>query len=149
QLWRSRKRFGASTNYLIGAIEDQRYNQVEYFYLPSPIVLSDLNQDGILEIIVNRSPDYSSLLPQGFKYYEAGEIVSLSWNQLGLVENWKTREVGGMVTAIRLGDLTHDGVQELIASIVMGKEMLKFWESRSAVFSYDINVAAGAQRANK
>lgn len=142
RLWRSRqKQFGATTNYLLGKVEDLRYNDVEYYYIPSPVLVMDLNKDGIQEIVANRSPDTTSrFLPQGFKYYEAGEVASFSWDQLGLVENWKTREVSGMVSSIRLGDLNGDGTPELIASLVLGKDLLKLWEARSTVFSYDLNV---------
>ncbi|MBC7357329.1 MAG: VCBS repeat-containing protein [Desulfacinum sp.] len=145
RIWRSRKRFGATTNALIGKIEDVRFNRVEYYYIPSPILVMDLNGDGILELVLNRTPDYSSFLPQGYKYYEASEIVSMSWDQLGLVENWKTREVSGMVSCIRTGDLNGDGTPELIASLVLGKDLLKLWEARSTVFSYDLNVGKKAQ----
>lgn len=147
RLWRSRQQqFGATTNYLLGRVEDLRYNNVEYYYIPSPVLVMDLNKDGIAEIVVNRSPDTTSrFLPQGFKYYEAGEVVSFSWDQLGLVENWKTREVSGMVSSIRLGDLNGDGTPELIASLVLGKDLLKLWESRSTIFSYDLNVGKKPQ----
>ncbi len=149
RLWRSRQQqFGATTNYLLGKVEDLRYNNVEYYYVPSPILVTDLNKDGIAEIVVNRSPDTSSrFLPQGFKYYEAGEVVSYSWDQMGLVENWKTREVSGMVSSIRVGDLNADGTPELIASLVLGKDLLKLWEARSTVFSYDLNVGKKAHAA--
>ncbi|SMC17220.1 Peptidoglycan-synthase activator LpoB [Desulfacinum hydrothermale DSM 13146] len=140
RLWRSRLHFAATTNVLEGKIRDLRYNDIERYFIPSPILIMDANRDGIHEIVVNRSPDYSRFLPQGFKYYEAGEIVSLSWDQLGLIENWKTREVSGMVSCIRTGDLNGDGTPELIASLVLGKDLLKLWEARSTVFSYDLNV---------
>ncbi len=142
RLWRSRQQqFGATTNYLLGKVEDLRYNNVEYYYIPSPILVMDLNKDGIAEIVANRSPDNTSrFLPQGFKYYEAGEVVSYCWDQMGLVENWKTREVSGMVSSVRLGDLNADGTPELIASLVLGKDLLKLWQARSTVFSYDLNV---------
>ncbi|ROR01854.1 FG-GAP-like repeat-containing protein [Desulfosoma caldarium] len=142
RLWRSRQQqFGATTNYLLGKVEDLRYNDVEYYYIPSPVLVMDLNKDGIQEIVVNRSPDTTSrFLPQGLKYYEAGEVVSFSWDQLGLVENWKTRQVDGMVTSIRLGDLNGDGTPELIASLVAGKDLLKLWKTRSTIFSYDLRV---------
>lgn len=149
RLWRSRQQqFGATTNYLLGKVEDLRYNNVEYYYVPSPILIMDLNKDGIAEIVVNRSPDTTSrFLPQGFKYYEAGEVVSYSWDQIGLVENWKTREVSGMVSSLRVGDLNADGTPELIASLVLGKDLLKLWEARSTVFSYDLNVGKKAHAA--
>ncbi len=149
RLWRSRQQqFGATTNYLLGKVEDLRYNNVEYYYIPSPILVTDVNKDGIAEIVINRSPDTTSrFLPQGFKYYEAGEVVSFSWDQMGLVENWKTREVSGMVSSIRLGDLNGDGTTELIASVVLGKDLLKLWEARSTIFSYDLNVGKKAHAA--
>jgi len=141
-LWKSRHRFAATTNSFIGKVEDLRFNRVDYYSIPSPIAITDLNKDNILEVVVNRSPDYSRFLPEGFKYIESGEIVSLSWDQLGLVENWKTREIGGMVTSIRIADLDSSGTPELLASYVMAKDFLKLWESKSAIFSYDLNVAS-------
>ncbi len=114
---------------------------VDYFYIPSPILVSDLNNDNIKEIIVNRSPDYNRFMPEGLKTYGSGEIVSLSWDQLGMVENWKTRDISGMVTSIRVADLNQDGVPELIASLVLAKDFLKLWESQSTIFTYDLNIS--------
>jgi hypothetical protein len=110
-----------------------------------------LNKDGIPEIIVNDNLGQGRLMPEGFKYYDKSQITSLSWNQLGLVENWKTMEVGGMVTAFRIGDLTKGGVPQLIGSMVLAKDLLKVWDSKSTVFSYDLNIAPSklATNANK
>lgn len=142
QLWKSRQRFAATSNGFSGKVTDISFNQIDYFFIPSPIVVMDLNRDNIPEIVVNRSPDYSRFLPSELKFYESGEIVSFSWDQMGMVENWKTRELGGMVTSIREGDLNGDGTPELIASLIMAKDFMKLWESKSTVFSYDLNVAA-------
>jgi hypothetical protein len=60
---------------------------------------------------------------------------------MGMVENWKTRDISGMVTSIRVGDLDQDGVPELIASLVLAKDFLKLWESQSTIFSYDLNIS--------
>ncbi|MCK8600868.1 FG-GAP-like repeat-containing protein [Desulfoferrobacter suflitae] len=141
QMWKSRQRFAATSNGFSGKVTDISFNQIDYFFLPSPIVVMDLNSDNIPEIVVNRSPDYGRFLPSQLKFYESGEIVSFSWDQMGMVENWKTRELGGMVTSIREGDLNGDGTPELIASLIMAKDFLKLWESKSTIFSYDLNVA--------
>lgn len=140
-LWKGRQRFAATTNGFAGEVTDLSFNQVDYFFIPSPILVMDVNNDGIPEVVVNRNPDYSTLLPAGLKYYGSGEIVSFSWDQLGMVENWKTRELGGMVTSIRVGDVDDDGTLELIASMVMAKDFLKLWESKSVLFSYKLNVS--------
>jgi TolB-like protein len=140
-LWRGRQRFAATTNGFAGQVTDLSFNQVEYFFIPSPILVTDLNNDKIPEVVVNRNPDYSTLLPSGLKYYGSGEIVSFSWDQLGMVENWKTRELGGMITSIRVGDVDGNGTPELIACMVMAKDFLKLWESKSTLFSYKLNVS--------
>jgi len=139
-IWKSRHRFGATTNYILGKAEDLRYNQQDYYYIPPPILVTDLNKDGKKEIVVNRSPEYSRFLPAGFKYYEAGQVVSLSWDQIGLIENWATRELSGMVTSIRIVDTNNDGIPELVVSVVLGKELLQIWKSESVIFAYDLNV---------
>jgi hypothetical protein len=139
-IWKSRHRFGATTNYILGKAEDLRYNQQDYYYIPPPILVTDLNKYGKKEIVVNRSPEYSRLLPAGFKYYEAGQVVSLSWDQIGLIENWATRELSGMVTSIRIADTNNDGIPELVVSVVLGKELLQVWKSESVIFAYDLNV---------
>jgi TolB-like protein len=141
QLWKSSSRFGATTNLIEGKVEDRRYNQVDYVCIPSPIIITDLNKDGISEIIVNDNLGQGRFQPEGFKYYDKGQITSLSWNQLGLVENWKTTEVSGMVTAFRVGDLNQGGIPQLIGSMVLAKDFLKLWESKSTIFSYDLNIA--------
>lgn len=141
QRWKGRQHFAATSNYMLGKVEDYRYNAIEHFYVPSPILVTDLNKDGIKEVIVNRSLDYSNFMPEGMKSYDAGEIVSLSWNQLGLVENWKSRELSGMVTSIRVAKLVEGGQPQLITSLVSGNDLSSFWKARSTVISYDLAVA--------
>ncbi len=149
ELWKSRQRFAATNNGFIGKITDLRFNQVDYYYLPSPILITDMNKDNIPEIVANRSPDYDRFMPEGIRYYHQGEIVSLSYDQVSLLENWKTRDIGGMVTAIRIADLNGDGTPELVASVVLAKDFVKLWESQSVVISYDLNISTQQAAAAK
>ena len=150
QIWKGDKMFAATTNVFEGKLTDRRYNDVDLYAIPSPILVADLNKDGIPEIVVNRSTDVmGKFMPNAMKFFDKGEVISLSWDQLGLVENWKTREIGGMVTSIRIGDLNNDGTPELIVSLVMAKDFLKLWESKSTIFSYDLNVSAAKATSNK
>lgn len=141
-LWRGDNVFAATTNYFEGKVEDRRYNHVDMYSIPSPILITDLNNDKIPEIIVTRSLDKASvLLPDSMKYIDKMEVVSLSWDNMGLIENWKTREIGGMVTGIQTADLDKDGTRELVASLVHAKDFLKLGDSKSTVFSYDLNIS--------
>ncbi len=141
QLQRSGDVFCATTNSFEGKVEDRRFNQVENFAIPSPIVVTDVNKDGIPEIVLNRNTTkLDKWLPDTMKVWDKGEIVSMSWDQMGLVENWKTREISGMVTAVRVADLNNDGTQQLVASLVLAKDLLKVYDSKSSIFSYSLNV---------
>ncbi len=144
-IWKGDQLFAATTNMFEGAVRNRRYNDVDMFAIPSPIIIKDLSGDGIAEIIVNRSPgNLVKFLPAGMKNYDKSEIVSLSWDQLGIVENWRTREVAGMVTSIRFADLENDGSLKLVAGLVLARDFLKLGEARSTIFSYDLNLSESA-----
>jgi TolB-like protein len=150
QIWKSNKLFSATTNSFEGRVEDRRYNMVEMYSIPSPIVVTDLNKDGVFEIVLNRNLDsMGRFMPDAMQYYDRGEIISLSWDNMGLIENWKTREIEGMVTSIRVGDLDNNGTPELVASMVLAKDFLKLWDSKSKIFSYDLNVSQTPRTAAK
>jgi TolB-like protein len=150
QMWKSDRVFAATTNSFEAKIEDLRFNDINFYSIPSGIMVVDLNRDGIPEIVLSRtSEQLSKFMPQGLKFYDRGEIVSLSWDQLGLVENWKTREISGMVTSIRIADLNNDGTSALISSLVLATDYVKFWQSKSTIFSYDLNVSPNKTPAKK
>ena len=143
QVWKSDRLFGCTTNAFTAKVEDLRYNQMDYYSIPSPIVITDLNHDDIPEIVVNRtlSEALTKFMPQGLKFYDRGEIVSLSWDQTGLVENWKTREISGMISGIRVADLSHDGSTQLVVSLLLAKDYMKIWQSKSTLLSYSLNLS--------
>lgn len=145
QIWRAAGLFCATTNTFEAKVDDRRYNLVDLYAIPSPIIVTDLNKDGIPEIVLNRTTTpLDKFLPDSMKSWDKGEIVSLSWDQLGMVENWKTRDLSGMVTAIRIGDLTGSGKNQLIISMVLAKDLLKIGDVKSTIFSYDLNVNPAA-----
>jgi hypothetical protein len=150
QMWKSDRAFGSTTNIFEGKVNDLRFADINYYAIPSPILVTDLNADGIPEIVVTRAPSTLSVfLPEGLKYYDRGEIVSFSWDQMALVENWKTREISGMVTSIRIADLNHDGSKQLIASLVLAKDYLKIWQSKSSILIYTLSVAPAKSTSKK
>lgn len=142
--------FAATTNTFEALVHDRRFNQVDIYGIPSPILITDINKDGSPEIVLNRNTTpLDKWLPDDMKTWDKGEIVSLSWDQMGLLENWKTREIGGMVTSIRIGDINNDGNPQLIGSMVLAKDLLKIWDSKSTIFSYSLNVGAAPKTDKK
>jgi len=144
QIWRGTGIFGATTNAFESKVEDRRFGMVDFYAIPSPILITDLRKNGIPEVVLNRNTTaFDKWLPNSMKYYDQGEIVSLSWDNMGLVENWKTRELNGQVTALRIGDVEGSGRQQLVISMVYAKDLLKLYDARSVVFTYDLNVKQG------
>lgn len=145
RIWKASTLFGATTNVFESKVEDRRFNLVDLFAIHSPILITDLNKDGIAEIVLNRNTTtFDKFLPDSMKAFEKGEIVSLSWDQVGMVENWKTREIDGQITSLRIGDIDGNGHSQLILSVVHPKDLLKIWDSKSSIISYDLNVTASA-----
>jgi len=141
QIWKGNNMFCATTNTFESKVEDRRYNLVDLFFIPSPMLVTDLNKDGIVELVLNRTTtSLDKFLPDSMKMYDRGEIVSLSWDQLGMVENWKTRDLSGTITGVRIGDLNGDGKNQLVISIVLAKDLLKVWDAKSTIVTYDLNV---------
>ncbi|MCE5245276.1 MAG: hypothetical protein LLF99_18975 [Desulfobacteraceae bacterium] len=140
-IWKSDKLFATTTNQFEGKVTDRRYNDVDVYFMPSSMEVTDLNGDGIQEIVVTRNVDNATrFLPDTMKYFDKGEVLSLSWDNMGMVENWKTREISGMVTCLRVADLSNEGKKQLVLSVVSAKDLLKLTKAKSVIVSYDLNI---------
>ncbi|MGC9966729.1 MAG: hypothetical protein ABSE08_15095 [Syntrophobacteraceae bacterium] len=143
QIWKGGGIWAATTNAFESKVEDRRWGMSDFYAIPSPVLITDLLRNGTPEIVVNRNTtSFDKWLPNSMKYYDQGEIVSLSWDNLGLTENWKTRELNGQVTAVRIGDIEGSGKKQLVVSMVYARDSLKLYDSRSVIFTYDLNVKA-------
>ncbi|MCG6917680.1 MAG: FG-GAP-like repeat-containing protein [Deltaproteobacteria bacterium] len=145
RLWQSREYYGATDNILEGkapvtsgsgaTVEDE----VETFYIPSPILLVDLNQDKQLEILANRNISLSSRMISRVRNFSDGDIESLIWTGGELLPQWKTRPLRGMVVSYRLADMDGDGQDELVAAVVLEKQT--FQKTKSMIYVYELDGA--------
>jgi environmental stress-induced protein Ves len=152
-IWKSYDHFGSSENYLelplaakdipqpMDDIKGDGYRfapteiddpNVKRRHLSSPILLRDLNRDGKLEIIITHNlPTLSQLGGSG--RYSKGEILSLSWGAYGMLENWKTDEIEGVITSLQIGDINGDGMEELIVSTIQSGGISSLWRANKTV----------------
>jgi len=149
-LWRSTESYGATENYIevdipakdipqpiddlkgdsyrFAPIRDKKEG-VNYLYLPSPLLLTDLNRDNRLEVIVSHNLSGLGQLT-GSREYSKGEIISLTWGGSGMLENWKTGRIESNISSLQVGDLNGDGIEELI----VGTTESGCGEERAALF---------------
>ncbi|MBW1979687.1 MAG: VCBS repeat-containing protein [Deltaproteobacteria bacterium] len=101
---------GESGRFAQFTVEEEGYH---FIYLTSSALLTDLDGDGRLEVIVvHNIPGFAQLT--GSRQYRKSEILSLTWSGSGMLENWKTGDIEGDISSFQVGDLNGDGIQELI-----------------------------------
>jgi len=66
-------------------------------YIPSRMIVMDVNHDGRDDIIVNRNVSTAFRVAENFKRYKTGEIGGLTWNGIGLTEIWQTKKIDGYI----------------------------------------------------
>ncbi|MDH3328479.1 MAG: VCBS repeat-containing protein, partial [Desulfobulbaceae bacterium] len=107
-IWRSQERFCGTKRFLGGdpnmkaGTSHRRNDEVDGIgdkykevYVPSRILISDVDKDGISDIILNRNPETLTTVVPRLIQYQSGTMVGLRWNGLGLEEMWRTRKIDG------------------------------------------------------
>jgi TolB-like protein len=149
QLWQSREYYGATNNTLEGKSPDSGSTRVvggggatdddelETYYIPSPLLLVDLNSDKQLELLANRNLSLVTRVLAGVRKFSDGEIQSLAWVGDSILPQWKTRPLRGMVVSYRLADIDGDGQEELVAAAVLERGTFK--KSKSMIYVYELD----------
>jgi len=88
-----------------------------WYFLPTRMVLSDLDGDGRSEVILVRNLDRMGGLLGKMRMYYQGTIYSLYWNGMSMMENWRTPRIGGYVTDYTIADVGNLGRPALVMSI--------------------------------
>jgi len=147
RLWNSRDYYGATSSVIEGKPEitttaGPAATGAEVppkYYIPSPLLLVDLNNDKRLEILANRNVSTGSRVLSGIRNFSDGEIQSLFWTGDELLPQWKTRPLRGMVVSYRLADMDGDGQDELVAAVVLERQTFK--KTKSMIYVYELDGA--------
>lgn len=138
-LWKSEERFGATKRFVGGRSAMQITQQTgaqrgstkvvdgttgvlyEERYIPSRILVTDVDGDGIDDIIINaNSPTWTSLV-RSIQVFQSGTMLGMKWNGVGMQELWRTRKIDGYV--VDYDARSHhlplkSGVEELYVGVV-------------------------------
>jgi len=88
-----------------------------WYFLPTRMVLSDLDKDGRSEVVVVRNLDRMGGLLGRMRMYYQGTIYSLYWNGMSMVENWRTPRIGGYITDYTIADVGNVGRPALVMAV--------------------------------
>ena len=139
-LWKSEERYGATKRFIGGTSAMQMTQQTgarrglpkeeisgttdvlyEELYIPSRILVTDVDGDGVDDLIINANTATWTSLVRSSQVFESGAMVGMKWNGVGLQELWRTRKVGGYV--VDYDARSHhlplkDGVEQLYVGVV-------------------------------
>lgn len=108
-MWVSEKNFAASKIYLgpgrggANSQNDPRNFDFEedlereLTFVPSRIIVTDINRDGKEEIVVSEGKKLGLSLFNRLRIYDSGAVVSLAWDGAVLAESWRTGNLQGHV----------------------------------------------------
>lgn len=132
QQWKSDDRYSGSEQYLERVDNPERLT-----YLPHRLLLTDLNGDGKIEVILVNNQGTTGRYFKRYRRYNSGLFESLSWDGLGLSPAWQTRKISGYISDYALQDIDNDGRLELVAAIVSQRGNL-IKRARSSIIAFDM-----------
>jgi TolB-like protein len=98
-LWKSDENFGGSNIYVENSQAYEDSDKKTFINLR--ILTYDTNKDGKREVVIVKNISSAARLFQNVKLFTAAEVYNLSWDGLGLLENWRTRRINGYVANSR------------------------------------------------
>jgi hypothetical protein len=142
RLWQSREHYGGTSRY-IGELEPPQASGVQKasregdeqpddiggarVYIPGRIIVTDLDNNGQPEVIVNRNISTASRILKYYQNFTGSEIHALAWNGIGLGELWHTRKIDGFVVDYQLArSTTGENPPVLYAGLVLPGGTLDF-----------------------
>ncbi len=134
--WTGSDRLGGSTLYYILPKTEPGIENREY--LPMRVAICDMNKDGKNEVIAVTNHEMAGSLLKDFRKFTKTNFVSLSWDGLGLVPNWKTRTISGHIRDFAIGDFDNDGKNELVAGVIIKEGTIVFTTPKTTIIAYEI-----------
>jgi TolB-like protein len=116
-LWKSDENFGGSNLYVENNQAYEDNERKTFFNLR--ILTYDTNNDGKREIVIVKNISSAARLFQNVRLFTSAEVYNLSWDGLGLLENWRTRKINGYVADYQFKDIDNDGENEIVLALVL------------------------------
>jgi TolB-like protein len=144
-LWKSDEFYGGTTRFIggteaFGAAKASSQEGSARIYIPSRIIVYDVNGDGQMDVIINKNLSTSSRLFENMKNYPSGEIHALSWNGIALSELWRTRKIDGYIVDYLLRPNADKKGAELLVGLILGSSSLDlFAEQTSTMLIYQLD----------
>jgi len=118
-------------------------------YIPSRIIVMDVNGDGKDDVIVNKNISTASRHVENYKSFKTSEIHALAWNGIALGQIWQTKKIDGYIPDFQFLPLSE---RENSTTLFVGLVLSTGWTSsfgagESSILMYDIELAGEKEAA--
>ena len=146
RLWKSDAYFGGTLTfmeYMDPDINRMVHTAVRVF-IPSPIFLVDMNDDGKQEVVVCQNKSKVGRIFGDIRWFGSGKVLFMDWDGAALTSQWTSQKLSGTVVGYQIADLDNDGLKELvIASVTSESYFVGFPKSRLVL--YDLGLKASTK----
>ena len=136
QAWESKEEYGGTMNYLepsSGAGEN-----IPREYLPSRILLADIDGDGQNELIVAKNDRGGVAFMSKLRAFSGGAIQAFKYTNMSLTPFFRTRSLPGPGVDYALADFNNNGTLDLVVAVVTEQKSGMMAEGRSVIIAYEL-----------
>lgn len=143
--WKSSERYGGSATYLEprtgkssqSSQANDDTHAMDRIYLSQRVFVRDLDKDGKNEVIVVKNKGVAGRRLARFRVFKSGHIECLGWDNVGLFNKWRTREISGYISDYAIADIDNDGTDELVFTLATRVDSV-LSKGKSAIISQEI-----------
>jgi len=144
RLWKSDDYFGGSLTFMEDKVTDinRMIDTGVRVFIPSPIFLVDMNDDGKQEIVVCQNKSKVGRIFGDVRWFGSGKVLFMDWDGTGLNSQWTSQKLSGTVVGYQIADLDNDGLKELvIASVTSESYFVGLPKSRLVLYDLDLKAS--------
>jgi len=144
RLWKSDDYFGGSLTFMVDMTTEinRMIDTGVRVFIPSPIFLVDMNEDGKQEIVVCQNKSKVARLFGDLRWFGSGKVLFMDWDGTSLTTQWTSQKLSGTVVGYQIADLDNDGLKELvIGSVTSESYFVGFPKSRLVVYDLNLKVS--------
>lgn len=134
--WESKEEYGGTMNYIESGPPGR--DGVRREYLPSRILIADIDQDGQNELIVAKNDRGGVPFMSKQRAFSGGVMQAFKYANMSLSPFFRTRSLPGPAVDYALADFNNDGTLDLVAAVVTEQKSGMWKEGRSVIIAYEI-----------
>jgi hypothetical protein len=135
-IWSSGENYGGKPTFLDSTSGPDTVSR-EKIFLPSRILLTDIDGDGRNEVVVCKNKQTARILAQ-MRFFTSGSIEFLRWHGTDMATVIKTGKMSKYISDYQVADVDNDGEPELIVAAVKDYSAIKGKGNRSQIVIYEL-----------